>query len=94
MDVEVTAGGRIAHARDAWQYVPVPRSQAEIQTDKPMWLLQLRGTLRFPTGSPAPADAGVLRNPVCTVLNGGTGYFDVSGADASGVTKSLPPPEP
>jgi hypothetical protein len=94
-DVEVVAGGRIAHARDAWQYVPIPRYQREIQSDEPMWLIQLRGQFIFPTPSGA-ADTGIVQDPLCIVGDGNSGYIMVSGpgADASGMTLSLPTPEP
>jgi hypothetical protein len=92
--IEVVAGGRIPHAREAWEYVPVPRNQGGIQSDEPMWVLQLRGTFIFPTPSGAAPDAGTVRNPVCFARNGESGYIDVSETDASAVTKSLPPPTP
>jgi hypothetical protein len=95
-DVEVVAGGRIAHARDAWQYVPVPRNQREIQSDEAMWLIQLRGQFIVPTPGGAAAGAGVWQDPLCMIRKGESGYIGIAGpgADASGMTRSLPTPAP
>jgi hypothetical protein len=85
-DVEVVVGGRIARARDAWQYVPIPPNQGGLDSNEPTWLLQLRGEFTFPTGSPAPADGGIWLNPLCFVSRA-TGYMASRGANPSRITK-------
>jgi hypothetical protein len=92
-DVEVVSAGRIAHARDAWEYAPLPNYTVEIQSDEPAWLLQLGGDFLLPSPSGAP-DANVFHDPLCIVRAGADGYFDVSHADPSAMTKSLPSPTP
>ena len=57
-----------------------------------MWLLQLRGSFTFPTSSGAAPGAGTWQDPVCIVRDGESGYIDVSDADTSAMTKSLPIP--
>ena len=93
-DIEVVAGGRIARARDAWEYVPVPRNQLELQSDEPTWLIQLRGEFIFPTPNGAAPGAGVWHDPLCLVRRGESGYIAVSDSDASSITRALPPPTP
>ena len=93
-DMEVVAGGRIPRGRDAWEYVPVPRYQIEIQSDQPVWLLQLRGQYIHPTPSGAPAGAGIEQDPLCIVGPRFPGYIHVRGYDSSAITRSLPSPAP
>ena len=93
-DIEVVAGGRIARARDAWEYVPVPSSQREIESDEPTWLIQLRGEFTFPASSGAAPSAGIWQDPLCLVRRGESGYIAVSDADSSSITRALPPPTP
>ncbi len=77
----MVAGGRIAHPRDAWRYVPVPRYQREIQSDEPVWLIQLGGRFTFPTPSGA-ADAGTWHDPLCIVGPRESGFIKVAGPGA------------
>ena len=93
-DMEVVAGGRIPRGRDAWEYVPVPRYQIEIQSDQPVWLLQLRGQFIHSTPSGAPAGAGIEQDPLCIVGPRFPGFIDVRGAGSSAITRSLPSPAP
>ena len=93
-DAAVVAIGEIRRARDAWQYVPIPKDEPSIQSYEPMWIVQLRGTYTFPTPSGAGPGAGVWHDPVCIVRTGESGYINVADDDTSRVTKSLPSPVP
>jgi hypothetical protein len=61
-----------------------------------MWLIQLRGQFIFPTSGGAAAGAGVWQDPLRIVRKGESGYLGIAGpgADASGMTRSLPTPAP
>jgi hypothetical protein len=64
----------VTPARDAYLYVPVVEGQHELQTDKPAWIIALRG--EFPQFRPV-GESWI--DPVCIVVESGSSGFIQTG---------------
>ncbi len=63
----VSGMGKITHAKDATKYTYLSRSEPEIATDEPAWVIQLAGKIDF-------GEYWAL-NPVCVFVNGQARFF-------------------
>jgi hypothetical protein len=75
--------GKVAHARDVPNYVPLLPTNPELKDDKPAWVVEFQGRFDLQRG------LGWALDPVCVVIDGEPILFLPNGAGLGEVT---PPP--
>ncbi|HYK95597.1 MAG TPA: hypothetical protein VE011_07025 [Candidatus Dormibacteraeota bacterium] len=91
---QIVGGALLASARDVAKYMPTNGNEPELQSDGPVWLFQLTGTVFTPPGA--------MVNPVCMVRGSARVWYypyDAAGnpRQVSGIqlpSLSLPPLTP
>lgn len=78
-NVQIVAAGEVPVALDVPKYVPhIPNYQAEIQSQEPAWVFELRGEQRLLSGA-------VMTDPTCLVVGNDSGFIATGGGkDAAG----------